>query len=64
MRDVRVRYYPRDVALFDLPDFPPRRALRDPVGRWTEAGVVAAVLSVLLLVSVAMGVRLFVLILG
>ena len=64
MRDVRVRYYPRDVALFDLPDFPPRRALRDPVGRWKEAGVVAAVLSVLLLVSVAMGVRLFVLILG
>ncbi|NIM49150.1 MAG: hypothetical protein GTN78_09135 [Gemmatimonadales bacterium] len=64
MKEVRLRYYPGDEALFDLPDFPPRRALRDPVRGWTEAGVVAAVLSLLLLVSVVLGVRLFVLILG
>jgi hypothetical protein len=64
MAEVRLRYYPRDEALLDLPDFPPRRALRDPVRGWTEAGVVAGVLSVLLLVSVVMGAPLFVLIRG
>ena len=61
--EVRLRYYPGDATLLDLPDFPQRSSMRDPV-RWAEAGVVAAVLSVLLLVPVAVGVRLFRLILG
>ena len=64
MEGVRLRYYPGDEALLDLPDFPPRRLARDPARRWAEAGVVATVLSVLLLVPVSIGVRLFVLILG
>jgi hypothetical protein len=61
--EVRLRYYPGDATLLDLPDFPQRSSMRDPV-RWAEAGVVAAVLSVLLLVPVVVGVRLFRLILG
>ncbi len=64
MEEVRLRYYPGDETLLDLPDFPPRRSLRDPVRGWAEAGVVAVVLAVLLLVPVVIGVRLFVLILG
>ncbi len=64
MQGVRLRYYPRDEVLFDLPDFPPRRATRDPVRDWTGAGVAAAILSVLLLVSVVMGVPPFVVLLG
>jgi hypothetical protein len=64
MEEVRLRYYPRDEVLLDLPDFPPPRALRDPVRGWTEAGVVAAALTVLLLVSVVTGLPLFVAILG
>ena len=63
MEEVRLRYYPGDETLLDLPDFPSRRSLRNPV-RWAEAGVVAVVLSVLLLVPVAIGLRLFVLIRG
>jgi hypothetical protein len=64
MEEVRLRYYPRDEVLLDLPDFPPPRALRDPARGWTEAGVVAAALTVLLLVSVVTGLPLFVAILG
>ncbi len=64
MEEVRLRYYPGDEALLDLPDFPLKRSVRDQVPEWTEAGVVAAVLAVLLLVPVVIGVRLFVLILG
>jgi hypothetical protein len=64
MEGVRLRYYPRDEVLFDLPDFPPRRAMGDPVRGWTEAGVAAAVLCVLLLVSVVMGAPPFVVLLG
>jgi hypothetical protein len=64
MDEVRVRYYPGGATLLDLPDFPQRRSLRDPVRGWTEAGVVAVVLSVLLLVPVVLGVGLFGLILG
>lgn len=64
MKEVRLRYYPGDATLLDLPDFPQRRSLRDPVRGWAEAGVVAAVLSVLLLVPVVLGVGLFDLILG
>ncbi len=64
MHEVRVRYYPGGATLLDLPDFPQRRSLRNPVRSWGEAGVVAVVLSVLLLVPVVFGVRLFVLILG
>ncbi len=64
MEEVRLRYYPGGTPLLDLPDFPQRRSLRDPVRGWAEAGLVAAVLSVLLLVPVVLGVRLFGLILG
>ncbi len=64
MDEVQVRYYPGGAALLDLPEFPQRRSLRDPVQSWGEAGVVAVVLSVLLLVPVVLGVRLFGLILG
>lgn len=61
---VRLRYYPGDMALFDLPDFPQQRFGTDPVRGWTEAGVVAVSLSMLLLISMILGVRLFVLIVG
>ena len=64
IEEVRLRYYPGGATLLDLPDFPQRRSLRDPVRSWGEAGVVAVVLSVLLLVPVVLGVRLFGLILG
>jgi hypothetical protein len=64
MEEVRLRYYPGGATLLDLPDFPQRRSLRDPVRSWGEAGVVAVVLSGLLLVPVVLGVRLFGLILG
>ena len=64
MKEVRVRYYPGGATLLDLPDFPQRGSLRDPVRGWTEAGVVAVVLSVLLLVPVVLGIGLFGLILG
>ncbi len=64
MEEVRLRYYSGDATLLDLPDFPQRRSLRDPVQVWAEAGVVAVVLSVLLLVPVVLGVGLFDLILG
>ncbi len=64
MEEVRLRYYPGDETLLDLPDFPSRGSVRDPGPEWAEAGVVAVVLSVLLLVPVVLGVRLFALILG
>ncbi len=64
MEGVRLRYYPGDLTLFDLPDFPRLRFGSCPVRGWTEAAVVAALLSVLALFSVALGVRSFVLILG
>ncbi|MCH7684622.1 MAG: hypothetical protein IIB35_13060 [Gemmatimonadetes bacterium] len=64
MQEVRLRYYPGGAPLLDLPDFPQRRSLRDPVRGWAEAGVVAVVLSVLLLVPVVVGIRVFGLILG
>jgi hypothetical protein len=63
MAGVQVRYYPLDETLFDLPDFPPG-VMRNSVQGWAEAGVAAAVLLVLLLVSVVMGVPPFVLLLG
>jgi hypothetical protein len=64
MEQVRLRYYPGDESLLDLPDFPSRRSVDDQVRAWAEAGVVAAVLAVLLLVPVVIGVRVFVLIVG
>jgi hypothetical protein len=64
MEEVRLRYYPRDEVLLDLPDFPPLRAHRNPVRGWTEAGVIAAVLTGLLAVSVVVAVPVFVSVLG
>lgn len=61
---VRVRYYPGDESLLELPDFPRERFPSDPVQAWTEAGVAAAVLATLILVPVVLGIRLFVVILG
>jgi hypothetical protein len=59
---VRLRYNPGNATLLGLPDFPRRRS--DPVRGWAEAGMVAVVLSVLLLVPVVLGAGLFGLILG
>ena len=64
LEQVRLRYYPGSVTLLDLPDFPQQRFGSDPLRGWTEAGVVAAVLSALVLIPVILGVRLFGLILG
>ena len=64
MEEVRLRYYPGDATLLDLPDFLQRRSLHDPVRRWAEAGVVAVGLSVLLLVPVVLAAGLPGLILG
>lgn len=57
LKEVRLRYYPGDATLFDLPDFPQRRF--GSVLGWAKAGVVAVVLSVLLLVPVVVGVPVF-----
>jgi hypothetical protein len=64
LEGVRLRYYPGDVAVLDLPDFRQRRFGGEPLRGWTEAGVVAAMLSVLILIPVIFGVRLFGVLLG
>ena len=57
LKEVRLRYDPGDVNVFDLLDFPPRRF--GPVLGWAKAGVVAVVLSVLLLAPVVVAVPVF-----
>jgi hypothetical protein len=64
LEGIRLRYYPRDVNVLDLPGFPPRRFASDPVRGWTETGVAAAVLSLLVFVPLALGVRVFGMVLG
>ncbi len=64
LEGVRLRYYPGDVGVFDLPDFQQRRFGSEPVRGWTEAGVVAALLSVLVLIPLVLGVRVFTMLLG
>ncbi|NIM48218.1 MAG: hypothetical protein GTO22_03000, partial [Gemmatimonadales bacterium] len=59
LEGVRLRYYSGDLTVFDLPDFSQRRFGAEPLRDWTEAGVVAAVLSVLVLIPVVLGVRVF-----
>ena len=64
LEGVRLRYYSGDVTVFDLPDFQQRRFGSEPVRGWTEAGVVAAMLSVLVLIPLVLGVRVFGMLLG
>lgn len=64
LEGVRLRYYSGDLSVFDLPDFPQRRFGGEPPWDWIEAGVVAAVLSLLVLLVVTMGVRAFGVIVG
>jgi hypothetical protein len=64
LHGVRVRYYPADMTSFDLPDFPRRRFGSNPVTGWTEAGLVAGVLSALLFIPLVFGARLFALFVG
>ena len=64
MEGVRMRYYSGDVTVFDLPDFQQRRFGSEPLRGWTEAGVVAAMLSVLVLIPLMLGVRVFSMLLG
>ncbi len=64
LEGVRLRYYPGDMAVFDLPEFRQQRFGSQPLRGWTEAGVVAAMLSVLVLIPVALGVRVFGVLLG
>jgi hypothetical protein len=64
LEGVRLRYYTGDLAVLDLPDFQPRRFGREPVRGWTEAGVAAAMLSVLVLIPFVLGLRVFGVLLG
>ncbi|MCK5712628.1 MAG: hypothetical protein KAI25_07930, partial [Hyphomicrobiaceae bacterium] len=64
LEGVRLRYYSGDMRVLDLPDFQQRRFGGDPVRGWTEAGVVAAMLSVLVLIPLVLGVRVFSMLLG
>jgi hypothetical protein len=59
MRGVRLRYYPGNMTLFDLPDFPRQRLGGDVFKGWSEAAVVAIVLSLLAMIPLSVGVRLF-----
>jgi len=61
---VRLRYYPRDPTLFDLPDYRGIGIRDQPPRHWAEAGVGALLLSVLLLIPVALGIRVFRMLLG
>jgi hypothetical protein len=61
---VRLRYYPLDPSLFDLPDFKQPHSAGAPLRAWTEAGVVATVLSALVLTLIVLTVRVFRLFLG
>lgn len=61
---VQVRYYPGDITMFELPDFPRRSFTERPPGDWAEAGIAAAILTVLLLVPLWLGVRSFALLRG
>jgi hypothetical protein len=64
LEGVRLRYYTGDLAVLDLPDFQPRQFGSEPVRGWTEAGVGAAMLSVLVLIPLVLGVRVFRMFLG
>jgi hypothetical protein len=64
LEGVRLRYYSGDLSVLDLPDYPQRQFGSDPVRGWAEAGAVAAVLSVLFVIPVVLGVRLFGMLLG
>jgi hypothetical protein len=52
------------LSVLDLPDYPQRQFGSDPVRGWAEAGAAAAVLSVLFVIPVVLGVRLFGMLLG
>jgi hypothetical protein len=64
LEGVRLRYYPGDVAVLDLPDYRQRRFGGEPLRGWTEAGIVAAMLSVLILTPLVLGIRVFGVFLG
>ena len=64
LEGVRLRYYSGDMTVLDLPDFQQRRFGSEPVRGWTEAGIVAAMLSVLVLIPLVLGVRVFSMLLG
>jgi len=64
LEGVRLRYYSGDIRVLDLPDFQQLRFGGDPVRGWAEAGVVAAMLSVLVLIPLVLGVRVFSMLLG
>jgi hypothetical protein len=64
LEGVRLRYYSGDMSVFDLPDFPQQKFGGEPLRGWTEAGVVALVLSLLALVPLVLGVRVFGVFLG
>jgi hypothetical protein len=55
---VRMRYFPGDMTVFDLPDYPRIPFRGDPIAQWTETGVAATALSFLFLIPLAIGARL------
>lgn len=61
---IRLRYYPGDLSLFDLPDYPRHRLGSDPIRGWSEAGAVAAILSPLFLLPVLLGAGMFAMLSG
>jgi len=61
---VRLRYYPSDMMVFDLPEFPRQAFGSDPVRDWTEVGLVAGALSALTLLPLLFGLQVFTVLLG
>jgi hypothetical protein len=59
LKPVRMRYQPADASLFDLPDFPQHLFGSDPLLAWAETAIIAGVLSLVILLPLAAGIRVF-----